>query len=139
METLIWSLEEWGKLYTTAIEFKNTHCWDWMYDSDIFGVSNPENGKIGYCCVLGNTRELYGLAVYNGTNGLQGYYKLQSDEYLYDAISALNIQDCIMMSFVDRQDIAKEDRQIIKQLGLKLKGKDSYPQLGQAGSANAWQ
>jgi len=46
------SLPEWKKLYDSAIEFKKLGAWEWMYDSDLFGVKNPENGEIGYCCIL---------------------------------------------------------------------------------------
>ena len=39
----------WKKLYGAAHVFKEAECWDWMSESDMFGVLNPENGEIGYC------------------------------------------------------------------------------------------
>ncbi|MDK2822633.1 MAG: hypothetical protein PWP71_551 [Clostridia bacterium] len=32
------TLEEWGRLYEAAVEFKKNKCWEWMYDTDIFGI-----------------------------------------------------------------------------------------------------
>ena len=41
------SKEEWQGLYNAAVEFKKLACWDWMYDDDLFGVQNPEDGEVG--------------------------------------------------------------------------------------------
>ncbi len=57
------SLKEWKNLYEAAIEFKKVECWNWMQDSDIFGVKNPATGEIGYCCILGRLGDYFGLAV----------------------------------------------------------------------------
>lgn len=47
-----------------------------MRDSDIFGVQNPLDKEIGYCCILGATGEVFGLVVYLGSQGLLGYLNL---------------------------------------------------------------
>ena len=73
-------MKEWRRLYDVAVEFKKLECWDWMYDDDLFGVQNPDDGEIGYCCIMGNFREMFGIAVYLGADGLDGYLKIQSGE-----------------------------------------------------------
>ena len=43
------SIKEWKELYTEAVEFKEIAPWNWMWDTDIFGVKDPVTGEIGYC------------------------------------------------------------------------------------------
>ncbi|MFQ6083905.1 MAG: hypothetical protein ACE5WD_11205 [Candidatus Aminicenantia bacterium] len=121
------STQEWKNLYQTAIEFKKTECWNWMWDSDIFGVQNPISGEIGYCCVMGRAGEHFALAVYLGTEGLKGYLKIQSGEIPPSSPDVFHIQKCLMVSFEDRKFLQKKDLQTIKTLGLTFRGRNSWP------------
>ncbi len=114
-------------LYQAASNFKTLKCWEWMYDSDIFGIENPENGQIGYCCVMGNLGEVFALAVYLGSEGLEGYLKTSSGKIDPNDMNALHFQDCLMASFENRDYLAKKDLDIIKALGLKFRGKNEWP------------
>jgi hypothetical protein len=120
------SIQEWRDLYEAAIEFKKIKCWDWMWDTDIFGVQDPLTGEIGYCCVMGGAGEHYALAVYQGSEGLYGYLSLQSGEKpsLQDILS---LQKLLMASFEDRNLLQKEDIQLTKKFDLKFSGPDSWP------------
>ncbi len=121
------SLQEWKDLYGAAEEFKKIRCWNWMLDSDVFGVKNPANGEIGYCCVMGRLGEYFGLAAYLGTEGLKGYLKLQSGEIPGSDIEKLMLQKCLMASFEDRARLQKPDLEVIKKLGLKFRGRNEWP------------
>jgi hypothetical protein len=121
------SLQEWSDLYRVAMEFKGVGCWNWMADSDVFGIQNPEDGEIGYCCVMGMLGEHFALAVYLGTGGLDGYLKIRSGEFSSYPHDLLMFQKCLMASFEDRESLRKRDLQIIKGLGLKFRGRNSWP------------
>ncbi len=121
------SIQEWKDLYDAAIEFKKMKCWDWMWDTDIFGVQNPINGEIGYCCVMGGAGEHFALAVYQGSEGLNGYLSLQSGKNYPTLEDILSLQKLLMASFEDRKLLEKEDIQLIKKFDLKFSGPDSWP------------
>ena len=74
------SSQEWQALFEAAGEFYKLRPWEWMEDSELFGVLNPETGEIGYCCVMGNLGELLALGVYLGSDGLETYLMMQSGE-----------------------------------------------------------
>ena len=121
------SREDWKNLYEAAVEFKNTGCWDWMWDSDMFGVQNPDNGQIDYCCIMGRNKEHFALAVYLGKEGLDAYLKIQTGEIAPSDPDALHIQKCLMASFEDRKFVQKRDMDLINKLGLKFRGGNAWP------------
>jgi hypothetical protein len=109
MKEPIPSLNEWKKLYEVAVAFKKLEPWEWMSERDIFGVQNPQTGEIGYCCIMGELGEMLAIAVYNGTEGLQGYLKIQKGIIKPGNPEALYIQDCLMLSFENRRAVQEED------------------------------
>jgi hypothetical protein len=121
------TLDEWRDLYAAAQEFRNLEPWTWMSDADLFGVQDPRSGEVGYCCVLGALEEVFALCVYRGAEGLAGYRRMQSWGIGGDVEDLPFTQKCLMASFEDRERLDKEDRDIIKKLGLKFRGRDSWP------------
>ncbi len=121
------TLDEWRELYVAAEEFRNLEPWIWMSDADLFGVQDPRSGEVGYCCVLGALEEVFALCVYLGAEGLAGYGKMQAWGMGREFEDLPFTQKCLMASFEDRERLEKEDRDIIKKLGLKFRGRDSWP------------
>jgi len=122
------SINEWNDLYSAAIEFKKLKCWDFMWNSDIFGVQNPATGEIGYCCIMGRSGEHFALGVYLGSEGLDGLLRIRSGEKIIpdEPVELLN-QKCLMASFKNREDIKKRDYEIIRKFGLKFRGRNEWP------------
>lgn len=120
------SIQEWRELYGAALEFKRIACWNWMWDSDVFGVQDPVSGEVGYCCVMGRAKEHFALGVYLGAEGLAGYQKIQRNGYPLSPFDALLLQKCLMASFEDRKHLTKRDLLVIKMLGLKFRGRNSW-------------
>lgn len=127
MKRKIPTIDEWNQLYDAAVEFKKAECWDWMYDNDIFGVKDPKSGEIAYCCIMGNNGELFGIAAYLGSEGLEGALRLLSGEADSNDPENLFLQKCLMCTFEDRNALAPEDLKLIRDLGLKFRGKNEWP------------
>lgn len=121
------SLEEWRALYQAATEFKQIAPWNWMDDVDVFGVQNPVDGEVGYCCILGSAGEIFGMAVYLGSEGLEGYLKVQRREIGPGDKDALHYKKCLLITFDDKNDLEKRDLDVIKSLGLEFKGNNDWP------------
>ena len=119
------ALEKWQALYRAAINFWQIQPWQWVNDTDLFGVRNPENGEVGYCCVVGALGEFLGLVVYLGTEGLESYLKIQAGESPEEDV--LSTTKCLVASFEDRKFLQKQDHEVIKRLGLKFRGAKSWP------------
>jgi len=122
------SLEEWRALYQAAGRFYDLRPWTWLHEDQLFGVVNPEDGEVGYCSVMGNLGQHLALAVYLGTEGLGSYFAMcDAEEGSYDLIDAYIEQKSLQASFEDRKFLTDQDRQVIRSLGLKFRGRQAWP------------
>lgn len=116
--------QEWLELYEAAERFKELKPWEWLTNVHLFGVRCPWDQLTGYCCVMGSGKEVYGLAVYLGTAGLQTVLDLLNGEFSGDPLFA---QHCYMLSFGSRDELYTEEYERVKKLGLSLHGKRAWP------------
>jgi len=120
------SIQEWKDLYEAAIQFRDTQPWNWMWDSNLFGVQDPESDQVGYCCVMGRLGEHFALGVYLGAKGLESYRKTRAAAARPD-FETFMLQECLMASFEERGMLQTPDLQVIKTLGLKFRGRNAWP------------
>ena len=120
------TIEEWVELYAAAAVLKGIAPWQWMWDSEVFGVKDPETGVIGYCTVMGRLGEHFAIGVCLGEAGLAGLNGLRKKKKI-DFIEFLCTQKMLKVSFEDRADLEREDLKLIKQLGLVYRGRQAWP------------
>ena len=120
------TLNEWHELYQATIRIKEIAPWEWMTETDIFGVQDPETGEIGFVSVMGMLGEHLALAVYLGAEGLYSFWALEemADDAPPEAF--LNMPH-LQASFEDRGELTNKDRTLIKQLGLRFRGRQAWP------------
>lgn len=122
------TLDEWKQLYNLAAKVKELAPWDWMEEDDLFGFQMPGTGELGFISVMGALGEHYSVAIYQGIEGLDGFWKMQDLGSKLTPEFVLQVPQ-LQLSFEDREIITTEDRAIMKTLGLKFRGANAWPQF----------
>ena len=119
-------IRDWRELYKAAVRVKEISPWEWLTEADIFGVQSPETGDLGFVSVLGMLGEHYAVSLYLGSEGIHGFLNLQAMGPLADPDDLIQIPQ-LQASFEDREQLDKRDRAVIKELGLKFRGRNAWP------------
>jgi hypothetical protein len=117
---------EWKRLYELAAELKQLAPWEWMDETMIFGVENPDSGEIGFVSPMGMLGEHLSLGVYLGAEGLYGFWGFQEAGLEAEPFALFEIPQ-LQVSFENREGLEKQDRDVMKKLDLKFRGRQSYP------------
>lgn len=122
------STDEWRPLYAAMDRLKTLAPWEWMEETDLFGVQDPVTGEQGFVSVMGMAGQHFSVSVYRGARALYQFWDFHDDPLSFQPQALLQIPQ-LMASFEDREFMEKEDRAVIKQLGLKYRGANAWPQF----------
>lgn len=122
------SLQAWETLYDFIDQIKERAPWDFLYEDQIFGIQDPITREIGYVSIMGHLGEHIAIAVYKGTVGLAGFSTIQeiAENEDFDPLMLIQIPH-LQASWEDRSVLDSKDRNLIKNLGRKYRGKHSWP------------
>lgn len=120
--------EPWRRLYRLAREVKQLAPWDWMAESDLFGVQIPESGRTVFVGVTGSEGIHYAVAAYPDLGLLHRFRMLDDIEREFYPERLLEIPQ-LQLSFDDRADLADHAYRTIRRLGLRFRGKNAWPQF----------
>lgn len=120
------TLAQWRRLYELAAELKKLAPWQWLDETQIFGVENPETKEIGFVSTMGMAGEHLSIGVYLGAEGLAGFFDFQEAGLEAEPLALFEVPQ-LQVSFEDRDDLEKTDRDVIKKLDLKFRGSRNYP------------
>lgn len=118
---------EWAKLHNAANEFNRVSPWAWMENEELFAVVDPQTGETGFCSILGNGGQEFGLGIFMGAQGYRRYLGLMSDELEAESLDASIMTPALTLLFADRRDLQKEDIEVIRSLGLQYHGRNAWP------------
>jgi len=119
-ELLLPSHEEAKVLCSLAAQIKALAPWQWMQETDVFGVEDPDTGEIGFVSVMGNVGEYEAIAVYPGAEGIYEFIDFQIDPSATPD-RLIEIPQ-VQLSFSEPKFLEKWDRDLLKTVGLKFSG-----------------
>jgi hypothetical protein len=119
---------QWGMLFELAREYKKLKPWEVLSDCDIFGLKLPWRDETVYPLVMGNSGEFFGLSVYRGGRGLLHYFMTTSDMDPDDPVY-LASHNNLLLSFLDREMLGKDDLSLMRSLGVSFRGKRGWAQF----------
>ncbi len=120
------SQKTWQRLYELAQQVKDMAPWEWISESEFFGVQDPKTGQLGFISIMGMSGEHFAIATYLGAEGLYGYWHMANSGPLGTPEEILEVPQ-LQLSFEDRNTLTNKDREIIKELGLKFRGRNNWP------------
>lgn len=119
-------LQGWRQLYNAAGHLKELAPWDWMTETEVFGVQHPETGELGFVSVMGMLGEHQAVTIYLGAEAIHQFWALQQAGPSVGPERVLEIPQ-LQASFENRDMLQKQDHALIKQLGLKFRGRQAWP------------
>lgn len=130
MTGILPTLESWRRLYELVGQVKQLAPWEWMTEEDLFGVADPDSGSLMFVSVMGMLGEHISVAAYLGEAALYDFLDFHDNppEDMNFVVGArlLSMRQ-LQVSFEDRDMLREQDRAVIRQLGLKFRGRGAWP------------
>lgn len=118
-------LEQWGLLCEEAIKLKKLQPWNYIWDLDLIEIRLPDNEEPFFCSVMGKAGYNIAIGVYEGYEAInEFYYVAEKDDISPDQL--IRYQNNLMCFFGDREELSRKDLKLIKDLGLKFRGRKEW-------------
>jgi hypothetical protein len=128
-------------LYMLADKIRTLAPWEDLYENDLFGVQVPGTDLVYYVSTMGSDGEFKALSFYKGHEGLSDFLEFSakvdelsrpgfSEEGMLRASTMIGNPMTIphlMLSFVNREELEKENLAAIRKSGARVRGKGHWP------------
>ena len=118
--------EDCRPLYELMARIKQLAPWEYLEEGDIFGVIDPDTGEPNFVSIMGMAGEHYAIALYQGVRGLYSFLRVEEAGPDTNLAAVLDLPP-IPASSEDREMVEKRDREHMKALGLKFRGRNAWP------------
>lgn len=118
-------LKQWQSLYEVAIRLKEMKPWTQLWDMDLIRIILPGYEEPYFCSIMGNAGECLAVGVYKGYDSIHGFYDLAYKNKMPPS-QLIRYQKSLMCYFGDREELTDKERKIIKDLGLKFRGRNEW-------------
>lgn len=124
MET---NLNIWQELYAIIQQWNNLQPWKYIDSADWIKIKF-ENEESIYCTIMGQINNCIGLSIYFGDKGYQDLSSLITEPIDNTVTKYLMFdQTCLTFYMGDREKVPSQQKKIIKELGLKFRGRGNWP------------
>lgn len=119
------TLKEWRALYDIAIRIKEMKPWEELWDMDLVTILLEGKEEPCICSVMGRGGECYGIGAYIGIESIHNFFVVANSPDV-PSHQLIRYQNNIMCNFGNRDELTNKERNIIKELGLKFRGKNNW-------------
>lgn len=119
------SLKQWEDLYEVAIKLKDMKPWEELWDMDLITILQDDEAEPCYCSIMGRGGECYGIGAYIGLKSIRSFFEMANSKCVPPS-QLIRYQSTSLCNFGDRNELTKKELNIIKDLGLKFRGKNNW-------------
>lgn len=121
------TLEQWKVLYEAATKIKERKPWEKLWDMDLIGIRHGKEEDTAFFSILGRGGDCYGIAVYEGYEGLNSFLMLAMQQTLnLSPEYAMFNQKNLTCYWGNRNELTEKQRKTIKDLGYSYRGKNQW-------------
>jgi hypothetical protein len=104
------------RLYSLATDLFGLVPWQLLDESKLVLTRDSVSGELWYCSVMGSLGEVYSMHAYRGEEGLRLFRKMAAEK-IVDPGEVLTSMDCLYVELVPRQELKRQDRELLAALG----------------------
>jgi hypothetical protein len=120
------NIEVYKELYEVINEWIELKPWEYLYSEDFVAVE--DDNETYYCCIMGRMGDCIGVSIYTGDEGYADLISVaEGSEDPATTEFIMFSQSCLTFYLGDREEVPAQQRQIIKKLGLKYRGRGKWP------------
>lgn len=125
------TLETWRRIFFLANEIASFHPWDMFAEDNLLAyILDGTERHEHFFSFLNESSGQYGIAIYpSGNDCLLAQQRLHNKNRKREPIFLL--QNAVVLLWGNREDVSKENRALLKDLGIKCRGKGSWLHIEQ--------
>lgn len=123
------TLKQWAELYDAAVSIRRLEPWRYLSIEHLTVIELETGQEPVYLSAMCSPDGCGSISVYEGQRGYEDIRELLSiDEYdpVYAAFVLMH-QSCLALHFTEREAVPPEQKDRMKRLGLRFRGKGNWP------------